>query len=77
MADPAKSREENIPGDFYVDDTCISCGACWRLDPAHFASHEIHTFAFVCLQPVTDDERKAAEAALEICPVNAIGRRED
>ena len=31
MASPQRRRPENAPGDLYVDDTCIDCGAC-RLD---------------------------------------------
>ncbi len=28
MADPKKRVLENVPGDFFVDSTCIDCDAC-------------------------------------------------
>ena len=72
-ADRSKRRPENAPGCFFIDDECISCGACWRLAPTFIFSHSVHTFAFFSRQPVTDRETRVAEEALLICPVGAIG----
>lgn len=67
-------RPENAPGPYYVNDSCISCGACWRLAPALLRSHPVHTFAFFGRQPETEAEKELAEAAVNLCPVGAIKR---
>jgi ferredoxin len=72
-ADQSRRRPENVPGCFFIDEECISCGACWRLAPTFIFSHPVHTFAFFSRQPVTDRETRVAEEALLICPVGAIG----
>lgn len=77
MADSNKKRSENVAGRFFVDDQCISCGACWREAPDFFKSHEVHTFAYVQRQPQTEAEVRACNTALNICPVEAIGMTED
>ncbi len=28
MANPSRRLAENVPGDFYVDESCIDCDAC-------------------------------------------------
>ena len=58
----------------YVDRECIVCRVCSELAPAHFrlSASEDHDVCFQ--QPRTPDELKACEAALEECPVEAIGR---
>jgi ferredoxin len=75
MADILRARPENQAGAFFVDDSCISCGACWRHAPKHYASHEIHTFAYVMRQPEGLEEERVMREALTICPVQAIGER--
>src|SRR5882757_6890636 len=37
MANPKKRVPENIPGDFFVDSTCIDCDACRQIAPSVFA----------------------------------------
>ena len=73
MASYDSRRIENAPGPYFVDDSCISCGACWREAPKNFASHKLHTFAFVFSQPKTMLEEGLCLTAKKICPVNAIG----
>ena len=34
MANPKKRVPENVPGDFFVDSTCIDCDACRQIAPA-------------------------------------------
>lgn len=74
MAISAARQKENVCGEFYVDDTCISCAACWKEAPRNFVSHPVHTYAYVGKQPETTLERKLCEQALKKCPVGAIGR---
>ena len=74
MADPKLKRSENVPGAYYVDDTCISCAACWTEAPEHFLSHALHTYAYVVRQPSTKSEAKRCATAMKLCPVGAIGQ---
>ena len=72
-ADPSRRRAENANGPFFIDDECISCGACWRAAPSVISCHPVHTFAFFSRQPGTQAELAEAGEALRICPVGAIG----
>jgi len=72
-ADPKRRRSENAAGSFFIDDECISCGACWALAPLLIESHPVHTFAFFGRQPFGPEEKKLAFATIQLCPVGAIG----
>src|SRR5438132_196596 len=37
MAEIAKRLAANVPGEFFVDSTCIDCGTCRQVAPATFA----------------------------------------
>ena len=63
---------ENVPGDLFVDDACISCDVCRRIAPRTFGGEEDGP-SFVARQPTTPDERRDALQALVACPVSAIG----
>ena len=73
MANLNKSVPENVPGDFFVDSTCIDCDTCRQLAPAVFAEGPGH--AFVSRQPATPDDRRQALQALVCCPTGSIGSR--
>ena len=77
MANFAKRVAENVPGDFFVDSTCIDCDACRQIAPSVFA--EATETAFVHQQPVTPERRREALHALLSCPTGSIGclRSED
>jgi ferredoxin len=75
-ADPARRQPENAPGPFFIDEECISCGACWRIAPGWISSHPVHTFAFFSQQPQTAQEKELCLEALAMCPVGAIGKEE-
>lgn len=62
---------ENVPGDFFVDSTCIDCDTCRQLAPATFGEAPDH--AFVHSQPVTELDRRSALRALVSCPTGSIG----
>jgi ferredoxin len=63
---------QNVPGDFFVDATCIACDACRRIAPGIFGGGEDDT-AFVRRQPPAPEEERRALMALAACPVAAIG----
>ncbi|HEX6095300.1 MAG TPA: MBL fold metallo-hydrolase [Thermoanaerobaculia bacterium] len=71
MADPALRLPENVPGDFFVDSTCIDCDACRIFAPAVFSDARDQSFVF--RQPASDEELLAAQKALISCPTSSIG----
>ena len=36
MANPKKRVPQNVPGDFFVDSTCIDCDTCRQIAPRVF-----------------------------------------
>ena len=72
-ADPNARLEENAPGPFYVDRTCIDCDVCRDAAPANFTRSFKHAYSYVSKQPGDETERAACQEALEACPVEAIG----
>jgi ferredoxin len=78
MADKSIRLPENVPGPWYVDDTCTPCHVC--LDEAGPQSgfsllqyNDDETKVYFVKQPVSPEELAAAQSALEICPTAAIG----
>ncbi len=74
MADRDRKVEQNSPGRFYVDDTCIDCDLCRETAPASFARDDRGRRSYVQAQPRDELEQAACLAALEECPVEAIGQ---
>src|SRR5438046_3359638 len=71
MANPKKRVSENVPGDFFVDSTCIDCDACRQIAPSVFG--EAAETSFVKAQPVSSLDRRRALQALLSCPTGSIG----
>jgi glyoxylase-like metal-dependent hydrolase (beta-lactamase superfamily II)/ferredoxin len=71
MADPALRLPTNVPGDFFVDSTCIDCDACRIFAPGVF--HDAGDQSSVYHQPETEAELLAAQKALISCPTASIG----
>ncbi len=71
MANLKKRVAEDVPGDFFVDTTCIDCDACRQIAPAVFG--EGRTSSFVHTQPITAGDRRSALRALLACPTGSIG----
>src|SRR2546421_4013969 len=71
MANVKKRVLENVPGDFFVDSTCIDCDACRQIAPAVFG--EAPNTSFVRSQPVSAEDRRQAIRALLSCPTGSIG----
>lgn len=73
MADKSKKWSDNVDGQFYVDDQCIDCDACRSEAPENFKRNDEHGYSYVYKQPENEEERIKSQAALEACPVEAIG----
>ena len=73
MADKSKKWPDNQAGRYFVDDQCIDCDACRTEAPANFARSDDGGYSFVSKQPENDTEAAQCQAALEACPVEAIG----
>jgi glyoxylase-like metal-dependent hydrolase (beta-lactamase superfamily II)/ferredoxin len=71
MAQLAQRLPDNVPGDFYVDDTCIDCDACRIFAPAIFSDEGEQSAVYH--QPENDGELLAAQKALISCPTASIG----
>jgi glyoxylase-like metal-dependent hydrolase (beta-lactamase superfamily II)/ferredoxin len=71
MANSRQRVPENVPGDFFVDATCIDCDACRQIAPAVFA--EARETSYVRSQPASPADRRAALHALLSCPTGSIG----
>lgn len=71
MAALAKRLAANVPGDVYVDETCIDCATCRWLAPETFDA--AGNQSRVHHQPATEAERHRALMAVVACPVAAIG----
>jgi len=67
---------ENVPGRFHVDIRCIGCSVCTEIAPDHFATNHDQGYEYVYSQPVSEAEINLCNEAMEICPVNAIGRQD-
>ncbi len=71
MAQVALALPANVPGDFFVDSTCIDCDACRVIAPTVF--RESGDQSAVWHQPESDNELLAAQRALISCPTASIG----
>jgi glyoxylase-like metal-dependent hydrolase (beta-lactamase superfamily II)/ferredoxin len=71
MADFKKQVSENVPGEFFVDNTCIDCDTCRQLAPHTF--EDTGNTSFVKTQPQTPEEVRKATQALLACPTGSIG----
>ena len=73
MAEYEDRYDENAAGRFYVDDMCIDCDQCRQDAPDFFTREENGGYSYVTRQPVTAEEIHLCEAAVDGCPIEAIG----
>jgi len=73
MADPNDKVPENIAGRYFVDASCIDCDLCREKAPQNFARNPAGRRSYVYRQPADVIEEAACKAALDECPVEAIG----
>ncbi|HYC58786.1 MAG TPA: MBL fold metallo-hydrolase [Thermoanaerobaculia bacterium] len=71
MPQLALRLDSNVPGDFFVDSTCIDCDACRIFAPTVFRDDGGQSAVYQ--QPRTHDELLAAQKALISCPTASIG----
>ena len=71
MANPQHRLPENVPGDFFVDSSCIDCDTCSQLAPRIFHDHGDQCSVFQ--QPKTVDDTRLAMMSLVACPTGSIG----
>ncbi len=71
MATLARRLPANVPGEFFVDATCIDCGTCRQVAPESFAEGD--DASYVYRQPAGEAASRRAAMALVACPVAAIG----
>lgn len=74
MANLQLRLPENVPGDFFVDSTCIDCDTCSQLAPTVFRDHGDQCSVYS--QPTTPKETKLAMMSLVSCPTGSIGTTE-
>ncbi len=72
MANPKQRRVENVPGDFYVDSTCIDCDTCRWMAPEVFRRSGEQS-AVIAQPGPRAPETRAALHALLACPTASIG----
>ena len=73
MAEPTNKVPENVPGPYYVDDTCIDCDMCRSTAPDFFARFDAGGYTYVHRQPQTPEEFARAEEGRLSCPTDSIG----
>lgn len=74
MADYSKKLPLNVGNGFYVDETCIDCEVCREIAAANFKRDDKSRKSYVYSQPDNPADVAACQAALEECPVEAIGK---
>jgi glyoxylase-like metal-dependent hydrolase (beta-lactamase superfamily II)/ferredoxin len=62
---------ENVPGDLFVDASCIDCDTCRVIAPSLFGS--LAERSYVQRQPASPEEEQRALMALVSCPTHSIG----
>src|SRR5271166_5710697 len=73
MAELIQKLPENVVGQFYVDATCIDCDLCRETAPQNFRRNAAEGHSYVHHQPRDAAQQAACLAAMEECPVEAIG----
>ena len=75
MADKNNKLPENVPGPWYVDNTCTPCRTCMEVSGADglLKYNDGETYVYFHKQPSTPEETTIAEEAAAVCPQNAIG----
>jgi glyoxylase-like metal-dependent hydrolase (beta-lactamase superfamily II)/ferredoxin len=71
MASLKRRLTANVPGEFYVDASCIDCGTCRGVAPASFADGPNSSYVYA--QPDDAPSVRRAEMALIACPTGSIG----
>ena len=73
MAVAARRHPAGADGDWFIDDRCISCGACRAAAPDLFAPLPRVRQYVLTRQPADAEEVVLAQQAAEVCPTRSIG----
>lgn len=73
MADLTERFADNASGRYYIDSSCIVCGACEGTAPDNIRLSDDGSHDVVYKQPESDAEEQTLLEAIEGCPVGAIG----
>lgn len=73
MALLSKRVPQNVAGRFYVDTSCIYCDLCVEIAPHLFHEWKARGWAFVAVQPASEDDLRLALDAMSMCPTESIG----
>jgi len=73
MANKLNKPPQNVPGAYYVDDSCIDCDQCRNTAPDIFKRYDEGGYTVAVRQPRTPGEIALAEEALSGCPTESIG----
>lgn len=73
MAEVDNKLPDNVPGEFYVDETCIDCDVCRDTAPSNFTRNDENGYSYVYKQPGSADQVELCTDAMDACPVEAIG----
>src|SRR3954462_4109056 len=71
MAQVERRLPQNVPGEFFVDASCIDCDACRQIAAAAFRDHGDQSSVYQ--QPTNPGELHRALMALVACPTASIG----
>lgn len=71
MANVERRLPENVPGDFFIDSSCINCDTCSELAPETFRDHGDQSSVY--RQPTTPEQTRLALMSLVACPTGSIG----
>jgi len=72
-ADPNARVEENAPGPFYVDSSCIDCDVCRDAAPENFTRSFRQAYSYVTKQPGRGADPAAGGEVLEVCRGAGLG----
>jgi ferredoxin len=73
MANRNERLEQNLPGTYYVDSSCVDCDLCRNTAPDFFRRDDEAGLSYVHRQPITPEEMLLAEEAKQGCPTESIG----
>ena len=72
MADINERWEDNAPGKYFVDKSCILCNLCSEIAPNNFKESADGDHNIVFKQPENDEE-SLVQDAMSQCPTESIG----
>lgn len=73
MANPNSRFPENVPGRWYIDESCINCGMFPSAVPEVFRTNDAGTNTIVHCQPNSPEIVAQCDEIAGLCPTNSIG----